>query len=126
MGSYKSTLAEVEVGDTIIIVRNSMKTAVVTKVTKTQISVGDSRFQRDGGRLVGADKGDVTRAHAPLEIYWKTDEGSETYYDKMCANRRAAAIARSAAIEEITQKLSGMSNSHLEYITDFIRTRSKQ
>lgn len=125
MSDYKSTLAEVEVGDIIIIdSRNGFKPAVVTKATKTQLSVGDTRFMRDGGRIFDANKGDTTRAHAPLEVYSKVS-GPGTFFDKMTEYRQAAAIARSSMIDEITQKLRSLPNSHLEYITDFIRRSGK-
>ena len=119
---HKSSLDEIKVGDTIITITGtshgpSYSKRVVTKVTRTQITIGTSyqtAYRRKDGQRVG-DTGGRTTAYAPNQVVNAWSKDKETALQLMEANEaeHAAKVKRNDDIRYIEQNLRNVSSELL-------------
>jgi hypothetical protein len=120
--NYKSTLAEIEAGD-FVVVHNSgygggYTLKSVDRATKTQITVGNTKFNRNGNEIGGGARWHKDYIHAPLQKYYEDRTMLEVAEADMA--KRAEKAKRTELTKTINDKLGSASIDTLQKVVELL------
>lgn len=124
--TYKSNLSDIEIGDFVVVVlvgwdsKNDYDLRKVDRVTKTQIVVGDKKFNRNGYEVGVASSWRSDYIYAPLHQY--DDDRTWLVIAESDMAKRAEKARRTELTKVISDRLGSASIEMLERVVDLLNT----